>query len=98
MIVRGTKHTAQLVDVLPIVEVDIRITEMELEAEMDLSVSGATRDLFERIVFERIDTAKSAKTVWEPRDLSAGPIVLVFDPFVLVLDGGAVWVAELIRD
>src|SRR5439155_5323386 len=95
VIVRSTKHLAKLLNVLWVADVNVRITEGQLEAEMKLWILGTALELFEGIVFERVEAAESAKTIRKARDLLAGPVVLGFDLTVLVLDGWPVVVAEL---
>jgi hypothetical protein len=56
--VRGAEHTAAFLDMLRVVEVNVRVAKMQLEAGIEPAISGAARDLFERIVFE-VDAAKS---------------------------------------
>ena len=83
---------------LRVAEVNIRIPEMQLEAEMELRIFSATREFFHRIVFQGIDAAEASQPIRETRDLLAGPIVFRFDPSILIFDGWFVWVTELVGD
>jgi hypothetical protein len=48
-------------DVSRVLEVDIRISEMQLEADTKLRISCTARQLFECIVLEGIDAAEATE-------------------------------------
>jgi hypothetical protein len=69
MIVHDTKNASKCLNMLRIIEIDIRITEMHFEPEMKPAIFRAARDLFEGVIFERIHPAKPSQTVGKARNL-----------------------------
>jgi len=65
---------------------------------MGLRSLGATCQFFEHIVFQRVNAAEASQAIAKARHLTAGPIVLGFDPGILVFDRCLVGIAELIGD
>src|SRR5689334_19010223 len=65
---------------------------------MQLWIVRATLDFRDRIILERVDTAKSAQTVRKQRHLSASPVVFCLNPFILVFKRRSVGIAELVGD
>src|SRR5205823_14687002 len=96
VLVRHAKYATELLNVLWVVEVNVRISEVQLESEMELWIFGATGDLFDCVVFERIDAAEAAQPVREARHLLAGPVVLGLHLLILVLDPWLIRIAKLI--
>jgi hypothetical protein len=94
--VRGSKDAPQLPDVLRVREVDVGVAEVQLEAVLQLRSSCASGDLVERVVLQGVHATKRAQAAGERCDLLARPVVLGPDLRVLVLDGRAVRVAELV--
>src|SRR6266542_4088241 len=69
-----------------IVEVHIRVAEVQLQAEEELWVFRAPRELVERILLERVNGTKATKAIGKTGYLLAGPVVFGPHSRVLVLD------------
>ncbi len=98
MFVGGLEDTAQLCDVLRIIEIDVGVSEVHLEAGTQDGVAGAAGDLFESVVLERVDAAEGPEAAWVQGDLLRGPVVFRLHLRVLVFDGREVGVSELIGE
>jgi hypothetical protein len=64
---------------------------------MELRIVRATLDFRNRVVFQRVDTAKPSQAIRVQRNLFASPVVFCFDSFILAFKRRLVGVAELIR-
>jgi len=98
MRVRGAEDPLQFCNLLRVVQLYVRIPEMQLQPVMQLRIFRATLDFAQRIVLERIYAAKTSQTIGIKSDLLARPIVFLFHPLVFVFDRRPVGIAELIGD
>src|SRR5690242_15548575 len=81
-----------------IVDIDIRVAEVELESSAQVWVFRAACDLFDCIRPERIYTAKPEQPIRVVCNLRTGPIVLGHDMRVFIGNRWFVWIREAIRN
>src|SRR4051794_10943324 len=90
------EYAAKLLDVRGVFEIDVRIAEVQLEAEVKIRIRGTTLDLRRGIVLEGIDATEATEAIGICRDLVAGPVVFRLDCRVLVRNRRLVRVGILI--
>src|SRR5690242_2491638 len=81
-----------------IVDIDIRVAEVQLESSAQVWVFRATCDLFDCIRPKRIYTAKPKQPIRVLGNLRARPIVLGHDLCVFIGNRWFVWIREAIRN
>jgi hypothetical protein len=75
--VGGGEDLFELREVDWIVDVDVGITEMQLQAGAEIWVLGTAIDLFDCVRSEGIHRAETGETVRVLRDLGAGPVIVL---------------------
>src|SRR4051812_33267040 len=91
--IRRPKHLTELLDMGGIVQLHIRVPEVELDTVAEIRMARTPRELIERIRLERIEAAERPQPLRELHRLSANPVVLGANLGVLVIDGPR-WAAE----
>jgi hypothetical protein len=83
--VRRQKHLPQLLDVCGIIQLHIRVAEVEFEAMPQVRATRAPRDFVQRIRFEWIDATKRPQALGVLGSLIARPVGLCPDLGVLII-------------
>ena len=96
--VRGLEDPSHLRNVVGIVEIDVRVAEVQLQPEVQLRILAAARQFFQRVRLERVETAERAQPVRVLRYLARRPVVLRLYVFVFVVNGPAARLAPCVRN
>lgn len=80
-----TKDGLQLIEVIRVLELDVRVAEMQLYPAAQPRIFGTAGDLVERLVLERVKSAKRDQPLWIKGGLCPDPVVLCLDACVFVL-------------
>jgi hypothetical protein len=73
-----------LLDMLRIVQIDIRIAKMLFEPVVEIRVLGTAGNFGKRITFQGVDAAETLQTIGVSCHLLADPIVLCFHVSILI--------------
>ena len=85
MLVGGAEDGAQTLDVPRVLDVDVRVAEVQFHSGAKMRVGGASRDLVDRVVLQRVDAAEPDQPIGILRDLVARPVVFFDDAGTFIL-------------
>jgi hypothetical protein len=94
--IRTREDCLDLRDVLGVIELHVRIAEVQLQSSPKRWLGRASPDLLFGVVFQRVHPAKPDQTIPVPRHLLRSPVVFGTHLRILILNGWTIWVAELI--
>ena len=86
VVVCRSKDLLQPFDVLGVVQLYVRVAEMELDSVAETRTARAAVQLFERVLLERIEAAECSQPIRKLPRLRGGPVVLGADLRVLVIE------------
>ena len=95
--VSALEDAAQLRDMPGVIEINIGIAEVQLEAAMKIRILCTPRNLGKCVRLQRIDPAKRPQSTGKLRHLARRPVVFRFHLRVLILNRRLVRIAILIR-
>ena len=93
--ISGLEHGSQLLHLVWIVQIDVGVTEVELQANLKDGILRTAFDLLDGIVSERVDSAEGEQSARIPSRLRGGPVVFVHDLAILVRNRRAIGITEL---
>jgi threonine efflux protein len=96
--VRCPKDTLQLSQLRGVIDVHVGVAEVQLQPGAKVGIFRAAGDFFQRIVPQRINTAKTLQAIREQRHLRGSPVVFRADQRVFIRKPCLIGVCEAVRN
>ena len=96
MLIGGTEYPSHAREMIRIVNIHIRVPEVQLQSGAQVWIFRATCDLFECIWSEWVDAAKPEQSLRVFRYLRTSPVVFSHDVLVFIRNRRLVWIREAI--
>src|SRR6266480_4087564 len=96
MLIGGTEDPSHAREMIRIVNIHIRVAEVQLQPSAQVWIFRATCDLFECVWSEWVDAAKPEQALRVFRYLRTSPVVFSYDVLVFIRNRRLVWIREAI--